>query len=220
MKTLGIAPEDIPREALEYINEIVNHESNGMLTVQECIQIITNPKNDFEKSLQLAMSKDEDIKSEIIKKASKRDFRAFLRDMIDGEAENIKPSLDVLREADPGEYNRTLQGWTKIAFPQQKDVNINVDVEHKITMYQRMQQQYGYSLAADGAEDAQLLEEGQQEAPMAIPVDNPSQRLSSTFDPMFFEQPEDTTPPPPIEEMSPRDFFENSWEESEEEQND
>ena len=164
--------------------------------------------------------------------------RAFLRDeILSKEKDHIANSIAQLRD-DPETYNKTLQGWAKIALPNQSETNINVDIKQRADMFLRIKEQYGLSQAVDDAEllpdfngvgslpqpdieDADISEETDEptKEPVAIMVENQEEyedaiqeeltspsphptpvvnprypSRASTFDPTFFEIPDDTTP--------------------------
>lgn len=200
MASIWLPEPEIHEEVLALIRDVIHKETHGALSVRQCLDImLTKPTNNFQRIAKMAIQNDDNAKAELMQKVTKNDFRAFLRGVLDRESEsgNFEDTLEQIRESDPTEYHKTLQGWAKIALPQQKDVNIDVNIEQRVSILARMKEQYGYSAAIEEAEELPQLEEPQA-TPEPLPISEQpvSQRLASTFDPMFYEQPEDTTPYP------------------------
>lgn len=153
-------PPDIAKMVSARCLQLYNdHRNKQMLvkfgrdnvTTQDVLKLLlTKPKNKNEEIMREYLNKPEVI-SETVEKATKDDFRAFLRDVLDEEREFIPESLHRLREADDEAYQRTLQSWAKLALPpQDKNTNVNIEIEQKVHIYDRLSQMYGYSKEVEG----------------------------------------------------------------------
>lgn len=207
MTELPPPPERITDDAVQYIDSLLGDpDAGGHMRTQMALKaIMTTPKTTFQKALRHDLTSDPNKMAEVIKKTTPEDFRAFLRDeILDKEKQNIPETLAVLKEVDPKEYNKVLQGWAKIALPSQKETNINVEIQQKADMYSRIQQQYGLSQLVEDveplpeAEDTPQQEEQQPEPVLAEnqpkvvrPYDFRAAVDPTFFDPETIEQEEE-----------------------------
>lgn len=207
MPELPPPPEHITDDTVQYIDSLLTDpQAGGHMRTQMALKaMMTTPKTTFQKALRHDITSDPRKMEEVIKKTTPEDFRAFLRDeILDKEKQNIPETLAVLKEVDPKEYNKVLQGWAKIALPSQKESSIHVDIQQKADMYSRIQQQYGLSQLVEDveplpeAEDAPQQEEQQPEPVLAEnqpkvvrPYDFRAAVDPTFFDPETIEQEED-----------------------------
>lgn len=203
MTELPPPPEPLTDDAVRYIDSLIaDPESGGHMRTQLALKaIMTTPKTTFQRALRHDLTSNPSKMEEVIKKTTPEDFRAFLRDeILDKEKANIPETLAVLKDIDPKEYNKVLQGWAKIALPSQKETNINVEIQQKADMYSRIQKQYGLSQLIEDVEPMSDAEQPSAE-PQPIVVESTEPKLTRPYNRMaaidtaFFEQPEENTPP-------------------------
>lgn len=197
MTELPPPPERITDDAVQYIDSLLGDpDAGGHMRTQMALKaIMTTPKTTFQRALRHDLTTNPSKMEEVIKKTTPEDFRAFLRDeILDKEKQNIPETLAVLKEADPKEYNKVLQGWAKIALPSQKETNINVEIQQKADMYSRIQQQYGLSQLVEDVEPLPEAEETPQEEQQPEPVLAENQPkvvrpydFRAAVDPTFFD---------------------------------
>lgn len=197
MSQLPPPPERITNDTVQYIDSLLaDTEAGGHMRTQMAIKaLMTTPKTTFQKALRHDMVSDPAKMAELIKKTTPEDFRAFLRDeILENEKGNIPGTLAILRETDPKEYNKVLQGWAKLALPSQKETNINVDIRQKADMYSRIQQQYGLSQLVEDVETLPETpeQEPQQQSPEPVPADAQPKVVRpydfrAAVDPTFFD---------------------------------
>lgn len=118
-----------------------------------------------------ALQSNPNITSQLIESSTKDDFRAVMKQILQDEIDegHISKSIESLRD-DPDTYNRTMLGWAKFVYPQEKKVDINVEVREKQDMYASMYEQYGNSLMV---EDAEVVYD-EQPSQLSYPDDQPS----------------------------------------------
>lgn len=146
------------------------------ITTQDVLRaLLTTPKTKNEQLMKDFLSKPE-IVEETISKATKQDFRAFLRDMLDQQRDNIPDSLLKLREEEgEAEYQRALQSWAKIALPpQDKTVSVDVEINQRVHMYDRLSQMYGFSKEIESTHHG-----GRKDI---LQLESPSDRMASLPD--------------------------------------
>lgn len=197
MTELPPPPEQITDDAVQYIDSLLGDpDAGGHMRTQMALKaIMTTPKTTFQRALRHDLTTNPNKMEEVIKKTTPEDFRAFLRDeILDKEKQNIPETLAVLKEADPKEYNKVLQGWAKIALPSQKETNINVEIQQKADMYSRIQQQYGLSQLVEDVEpmpEATEEEQPQQEPEPVLAENQPKvvrpYDFRAAVDPTFFD---------------------------------
>lgn len=90
------------------------------------------------------MEKNPGLMADKINTMSKNDFRDFVKQMVDGERENIQVSLSKLAAKD---YQRAMLDWAKFAYGTEQKVDVNVEVEQKRSFMKQISKQYGYSNA-------------------------------------------------------------------------
>lgn len=185
------------------------------ITTQDVLKaLLTTPKTKNQQLMKDFLSKPEIIE-ETLEKTTKQDFRAFLRDMLDEEKENIPESLHNLREQNgEAEYQRALQSWAKIALPSEKDVNVDVNISQRISMNERISKMYGYSQEIENThhqgQDISMLQAPTMHYDSTNPDDyacleddseyetfNPCEDESSTYDGVE-EEDDDSDHPHPI----------------------
>ena len=197
MPELPPPPEHITDDTVQYIDSLLaDPQAGGHMRTQMALKaMMTTPKTTFQKALRHDITSDPRKMEEVIKKTTPEDFRAFLRDeILDKEKENIPETLAVLKEANPKEYNKVLQGWAKIALPSQKESSIHVDIQQKADMYSRIQQQYGLSQLVEDVEplpEATEVEQPQQEPEPVLAENQPKvvrpYDFRAAVDPTFFD---------------------------------
>ena len=205
MPELPPPPERIDDDTVRYIDSLLaDPEAGGHMRTQMTLKaLLTTPKSNFQRALRHDITSDPNKMAEVLKKTTPEDFRAFLRDeILDKEKENIPETLAILREADPKEYNKVLQGWAKLALPTQKETDINVNIRQKADMYSRIQKQYGLSRLI---EDVQPLPDDEQPPtaePEPVLVETPEAKvvrpydMRAAIDPTFFDTNEEPTDQP------------------------
>lgn len=158
-----------------------------------------------------------EINPQLLEKANPNDFRAFMKQILEEEEEHIPNALRQLREEDPDAYLKTILGYAKFVHPQQKEVNVNIELKQKQDMYASLFEQYGYSTLVDDqpTQEVNLLPEGTMPEdypeldPMASFISAPTQPIedASTFDGVISPEEQDTTPPyTPQEENEDEDI--------------
>lgn len=197
MPKLPPPPEKITDDVIEFIDTLIaDPEAHGHMRTQMALKaLLTTPKTTFQKAIRHDLTSNPKKMEEVLKKTTPEDFRAFLRDQVlDKEKENIPETLAALREADPKEYNKILQGWAKIALPSQKETNVNVEVHQKADMYSRIRKQYGLSQLVEDVEPLPEApeEEQQQNEPEPVLAENQPKVVRpydfrAAVDPTFFD---------------------------------
>lgn len=177
-------------EALDFIRKTIHGRTRGTMRVQEVLKILMlKPRTDFQKAERMALQNNPAVTPQILDAATPNDFRAVMKQILEAEEDFIPDSIAKLRD-DPETYNRVLLGWAKFVHPQEKNVNVNVEVKQKADMYAAMFEQYGYSTQV---EDAEII----YDEPSALP--QPQQQPSdASLDPMSsFVAPQQAANTPP-----------------------
>lgn len=121
------------------------------IPVAELLSVVLLPNTglppETENQIRKIMANNPELLPNKIDHMAKADFRAFVRQMVDGQRENINASLDRLAtsgETDK-EYQKAVLDWARFAYGTEQKVDVNVEVEEKRSFMKQISKQYGFS---------------------------------------------------------------------------
>lgn len=108
------------------------------------------------RKMEKTIQKNPNVTSEIAKRATQSDFRNFIKDMLDGQQNNICETLEQLKEISPKDYQSVVLSWAKFAHPNTDNVKVDIEMSQKRDIMAKIKEQYAYSEQAEIKETAQI----------------------------------------------------------------